>query len=1122
VANQALTFDLLARDRGFGSTFRKAGRDVETTGKKFDLFNKKLGDSFKRNQSSARLVGDTLKEMKIPAIASSVSLLSAAFSAASGTAFSLVAQLAPLSGALAAYPVLLSAVGQGLGVFKLATSSIKDATKALITYGAKSDQFKKATKGLSQSQIDFVFVLAGVRKEIAKLSQVAGKALFPGFTSAIRRLATNYLPIFRTAIKTTGGVLSDLAVQASKVASTAVFKRDIGVILGRNASILKVLGSAGLGFAVALKNIMVAAGPMTTEFALLAEQAGKFLAKITSGRGAREDMLRFFDRTVDTAKIVGRTLRDLGIAIYNIGRIAAEAVGIDFVGAMEDGAAKLRDFTESATGVNKIGDYFAGQRPTILAFGSLIRDLTMDIGKLGANEKLAELVELVRVDLLPALFDLAHNVTDELGPVVIHLATSWARAMAALHTEPILETVSAFSLLILSMTDLIDLIPGLSYLIPSIIALGLAGKGLAVFGKLTGIVMFAKIISALRGGAGIRGVAVAIGLMSAASAKSTGSLAASTVAASGNAAAMNAAAVASGRYAAATELAGGASLVAAGQVTTLRATISGLIPLFGAAAAGVAIFTLTADTSLKKVGDTSTSFLGKAWEMAKGVAGAGGMGGTALSKMAEQSKKADRAITNAKEPVRLLGHEVSNTVLDVNEFSAALNDLYSEALGVEGAQDNLAQALKSARTQIRGSKDDTKGNTDAAIANRAAVRNVVRAAFDEIDAMRRAGQSKKNLTDRTEALKKRLYTQFRQMGLSRAEAHRYANQMETLKDKINNVKGKKVTVTVEEKMKNKLRLEAIAKAHGAVLLVSGKPMYNREGGPIRGPGTGTSDSIPAMLSHGEYVIKASRARQLGTRFLDMLNGAKSVGGDFGALVLRFARGGSVGATQAFVRAQKGERYLLGGAGPNTWDCSGITGAAYALLRGLGYGHGQRYFTTQSNFGGLGFRRGYGAYTIGVSPQAGHMVGNIGGLPFEAARPGVPVRVGSSATSVKSMAQQWFLSSLGGVFGSSLFTFTNADRLAVMRQLRIKWGFPSQGRSPINFDRGGHWPSGTAGVNLSGHTETVIPGGGKVELSDRTIRKLGNQIGWVVLDGMNAASRRSARRADLLVRGGGLA
>jgi hypothetical protein len=44
----------------------------------------------------------------------------------------------------------------------------------------------------------------------------------------------------------------------------------------------------------------------------------------------------------------------------------------------------------------------------------------------------------------------------------------------------------------------------------------------------------------------------------------------------------------------------------------------------------------------------------------------------------------------------------------------------------------------------------------------------------------------------------------------------------------------------------------------------------KEGGHIQGPGTGTSDSIPARLSDGEYVIPADVVDKMGVEFFDML------------------------------------------------------------------------------------------------------------------------------------------------------------------------------------------------------------------------------------------------------------
>ena len=69
------------------------------------------------------------------------------------------------------------------------------------------------------------------------------------------------------------------------------------------------------------------------------------------------------------------------------------------------------------------------------------------------------------------------------------------------------------------------------------------------------------------------------------------------------------------------------------------------------------------------------------------------------------------------------------------------------------------------------------------------------------------------------------------------------------------------------------------------------------GGAIYGAGTATSDSIPAMLSNGEYVIKAAAVKRLGVPFLDALNQGRTPGYSVGGLVSANAnRAGNGGNT----------------------------------------------------------------------------------------------------------------------------------------------------------------------------------------------------------------------------------
>lgn len=54
---------------------------------------------------------------------------------------------------------------------------------------------------------------------------------------------------------------------------------------------------------------------------------------------------------------------------------------------------------------------------------------------------------------------------------------------------------------------------------------------------------------------------------------------------------------------------------------------------------------------------------------------------------------------------------------------------------------------------------------------------------------------------------------------------------------------------------------------------SGGAIDARRGGSIRGPGTETSDSIPALLSNGEYVLNAESVKMIGKQKLDKMNKA---------------------------------------------------------------------------------------------------------------------------------------------------------------------------------------------------------------------------------------------------------
>ena len=91
--------------------------------------------------------------------------------------------------------------------------------------------------------------------------------------------------------------------------------------------------------------------------------------------------------------------------------------------------------------------------------------------------------------------------------------------------------------------------------------------------------------------------------------------------------------------------------------------------------------------------------------------------------------------------------------------------------------------------------------------------------------------------------------------------------------------------------------------------------YFANGGMVRGAGTGTSDSIQARLSHGEYVLPADTVRAVGVGALDAMREAthKPVKGEQSKAARGFFAGGTPGGVGAWFQDQQRQQVLGQGA-----------------------------------------------------------------------------------------------------------------------------------------------------------------------------------------------------------------
>ncbi|WIC40014.1 tape measure protein [Gordonia phage Dakiti] len=208
---------------------------------------------------------------------------------------------------------------------------------------------------------------------------------------------------------------------------------------------------------------------------------------------------------------------------------------------------------------------------------------------------------------------------------------------------------------------------------------------------------------------------------------------------------------------------------------------------------------------------------------------------------------------------------------------------------------------------------------------------------------------------------------------------------------------------------------AVADLIGGNKMSPMNPIALATGGFVRGPGTETSDSIPAMLSRGEFVLNARATEAAGVNNLMTFNNLNGRGGP-GALQGMFGIGGDMRvhlatggpadpgspAWKALARGHEFARrispgpYSLGGSSGGTnagyTDCSGFQSEVADVIMG-GPG-GSRKWATGSFPGGGGAQgsvvnignqmwvKGLGAgHSIGISvPHAAGTLGGVPGLP----------------------------------------------------------------------------------------------------------------------------------------------
>lgn len=322
----------------------------------------------------------------------------------------------------------------------------------------------------------------------------------------------------------------------------------------------------------------------------------------------------------------------------------------------------------------------------------------------------------------------------------------------------------------------------------------------------------------------------------------------------------------------------------------------------------------------------------------------------------------ERSNARAKEQVNIL-----------MEARQEINSFYDGVINATRAEMSLEQSFDKATESINKNGRTLDISTEKGRNNKDALISIAEAAYKNAEAMAKNGASTEEIIAKTQRARDEFIKSARAMGASSEEANNLANELglipgdvatrvelpgintaqydtERFKallnslpawirplikveadldgyyraDKVlNSINGKVVTATVAIKQYGQAAIATGGLVGDVAHFASGGIVRRRfdSGGIVHGPGTPTSDDVPAMLSRSEFVQRAAAVEYYGAPLMYALN-SKRIPREY-FKPLGFAQGGSLSA------APQGGSML-----PMPMDTSAITDAVRDGLAGV--------------------------------------------------------------------------------------------------------------------------------------------------------------------------------------------
>lgn len=378
-----------------------------------------------RSAVSLNLVQRTIKLVKPAALIAGLGYLTQILSGAAAAAIGLASALAPLAGLIGALPALAVGAGQGFGVLRLGLNGVMDAV------GGLNEQLDvKKLAALPPLARQFAGELNQAKAPILALQRSVQGGLLPGLTQGLHS-ALPAVGALTAPLTATARVLGLFGERLGLLVGSSGFLADLRSQIYFNNIQMTYLGRGALHVVNGLRNILVVSRPLVAWLVDLATSYAQVFDRATTAGRANGSLAAMFRQVQVTTSRVVRLFRDLGVVLFNVGRIGKRALGDSLLVSLVHGAAALRDWSSSASGVQQIARYFQQAKPVVYAVGRLLRDASLAFLSFGAGGTgTAALIDQLRTQLLPVLVDLTKHVTAALGPHLVDTIAAVGQAFA--------------------------------------------------------------------------------------------------------------------------------------------------------------------------------------------------------------------------------------------------------------------------------------------------------------------------------------------------------------------------------------------------------------------------------------------------------------------------------------------------------------------------------------------------------------------------------------------------------------------------------------------------------------------------------------------------------------------